>query len=94
MGLTVAPNLLGQQQPAQSQSFVPAVGVDLATGASQADILAALQTAIALLTQIAANTAGGAGGGVPTNALIDDLGGGLPLIDDLDGGLIFINDLA
>ena len=62
MGLTVAPNPLGQQQPAQSQSFVPAVGVDLATGANQADILAALQDAIALLSQIVANTAGGTGG--------------------------------
>jgi hypothetical protein len=66
MGLTVAPNPLGQQQPAQSQSFVPAVGVDLATGANQADILAALQDAIVLLTEIAANTAANA---IPTNAL-------------------------
>jgi hypothetical protein len=92
MALTVAPNPLGEQPPERSVSFVPATGLDLATGQQQADILAALQNAISLLTEIAANTAGGLG--VPTNALIDDLGGGLPFVDDLGGGLIFIHDLV
>ena len=92
MGLTFAPNPLGPQSPNQSVSVVPGTGVDLASGAQQAEILAVLQSALLLLAEISEKLSDDTA--IPENALIDDLGGGEPFVDDLGSGEIFIDNLA